>query len=200
MAKILKVSESFEDKRIFVYKSIVSGGIAGALTNCIVYPIDFARTRLSADLGKSKSQRQFTGISDCLKKTYMESGIRGVYRGLNAAIFGIFIYRGLFFGLYDSGKLLFPATGENYLSKILFAQCVVIISETISYPTDTIKRRLMMQSEGFIKYRNSIHATVIIHREEGWMGFMRGSVSNMVRGFGGAICLVMFDELKRVTN
>ena len=50
--------------------------------------------------------------------------------------------------MYDSGKalLLTEEMERNYLIKLIFAQTVVMVSETISYPTDTIKRRLMMQS------------------------------------------------------
>jgi hypothetical protein len=39
--------------------------VAGSLL--IVYPLDFARTRLASDVGSGKPQ--FTGLADCLTKT-----------------------------------------------------------------------------------------------------------------------------------
>ncbi len=36
---------------------ILSGGLAGAATTVFVHPLDFARTRLGVDLGKSISER-----------------------------------------------------------------------------------------------------------------------------------------------
>ena len=39
-----------------------------------------------------------------MKKIFQKEGIYGLYRGFAAGIVGIFFYRGLYFGLYDSGK------------------------------------------------------------------------------------------------
>lgn len=63
-------------------------------------------------------------------------------------LFGIFLYRGLYFGMYDSGKkiVLTKEMENNIIYRWFFAVGVTIISETISYPTDTIKRKMMMQS------------------------------------------------------
>ena len=35
------------------------GGAAGATSLAIVYPLDFARTRLGADIGKSAAEREY---------------------------------------------------------------------------------------------------------------------------------------------
>jgi hypothetical protein len=45
-----------------------------------VYPLDFARTRLGADIGKGKDERQFNGLLDCIKKIYKSDGIGGLYQ------------------------------------------------------------------------------------------------------------------------
>ena len=197
---MLNVNESKSRKSEFVFKSILAGGIAGCSTALIVYPLDFARTRMGVDLGNTLEQRQFSSLSDCIRKVYRSDGIRGVYAGLNSCLFGIFFYRGLYFGIYDSGKVLLmtPEMEKSYLMRFLFAQCVVMLSETISYPTDTIKRRLMMQSNTGApkKYRNSFDCALQIWRQEGALGFMKGCFSNMVRGIGSAMCLVLFDEIK----
>jgi hypothetical protein len=37
-------------------------------------------------------------------KTFKKEGIQGLYRGIGVAIPSIFIYRGLYFGIYDTGK------------------------------------------------------------------------------------------------
>jgi solute carrier family 25 (adenine nucleotide translocator) protein 4/5/6/31 len=69
-----------------------------------VHPLDFARTRLAVDLGKGGAEREYNGLADCLRKVYRTDGVRGLYSGLQVAFFGIFVYRGLYFGLYDFGK------------------------------------------------------------------------------------------------
>ena len=40
---------------------MASGGAAGATSLLIVYPLDFARTRLGADVGKAAADREFKG-------------------------------------------------------------------------------------------------------------------------------------------
>lgn len=51
--------------------NIISGGIAGTLTTSFVYPLDLARTRLGVDLGRTASERQFSGLRDCLGKVQL---------------------------------------------------------------------------------------------------------------------------------
>ena len=35
----------------YTFGNILSGGFAGSITVCFVYPLDFCRTRLAADVG-----------------------------------------------------------------------------------------------------------------------------------------------------
>lgn len=51
-------------------------------------------------------QRQFKGIFDVYRKTLSTDGIGGLYRGFSVSIMGITMYRGMYFGLYDSIKPL----------------------------------------------------------------------------------------------
>jgi hypothetical protein len=57
--------------------NLFAGGVAGISTLLFTYPLDFARTRLSVDIGKSVNDRQFRGINDCLVKIGKADGIRG---------------------------------------------------------------------------------------------------------------------------
>ena len=43
----------------FFGANLASGGAAGATSLAIVYPLDFARTRLGADIGKSAAEREY---------------------------------------------------------------------------------------------------------------------------------------------
>ena len=69
-----------------------------------VYSLDYARTRLANDAKSSKSggTRQFNGLVDVYKKTLASDGIAGLYRGFVPSVVGIIVYRGLYFGVYDS--------------------------------------------------------------------------------------------------
>ena len=62
-----------------------AGGLAGAGSLLIVYPLDFARTRLAADVGKSHD-REFVGITDCLTKVYRRGGPLALYQGFGVSV------------------------------------------------------------------------------------------------------------------
>ena len=71
-----------------------------------VYPLDYARTRLANDAKAAKKggERQFNGLIDVYRETLASDGIAGLYRGFNISCVGIIVYRGLYFGMYDSLK------------------------------------------------------------------------------------------------
>merc|ERR1719182_620437 len=61
-----KVDKNKDFAKFFLI-NMASGGLAGAGSLMIVYPLDYARTRLASDVGSGK--KQFNGLIDCLTKT-----------------------------------------------------------------------------------------------------------------------------------
>merc|ERR1711915_307554 len=140
----------------FFAGNLASGGAAGATSLCFVYPLDFARTRLAADVGKGEA-REFSGLGNCLSTIFKSDGLKGLYQGFGVSVQGIIIYRAAFFGLYDTAKGMTGKT--NVLVSWAIAQCVTTVSGIISYPFDTVRRRLMMQSGrkgGDIVYKGTL--------------------------------------------
>lgn len=86
------------DRLQFFLRSLLSGGLAGSFSLIFVYPLDFARTRLGADVGKSAGDRQFNGLMDCCKQIVGKDGIKGLYQGFGVSVVGIFTYRAFYFG------------------------------------------------------------------------------------------------------
>ncbi|KAL1456557.1 hypothetical protein WDU94_001278, partial [Cyamophila willieti] len=97
-----------KDKEFGKYflSNMASGGAAGLTSISFVYPLDFARTRLGVDIGKSLADREFKGIVHCLTKTYKVDGIRGIYSGYLCSLYAIFIYRAIYFGIFDTSKAM----------------------------------------------------------------------------------------------
>jgi len=179
--------------------NLASGGAAGATSLCFVYPLDFARTRLGADVGKA-GQREFNGLLDCLKKVTKADGVIGLYRGFGVSVQGIIIYRAAYFGFFDTAKGMLPDPKNTHiLITWAIAQAVTTVSGVISYPFDTVRRRMMMQSGrkgGDIQYKNTIDCWRKIAAQEGSSAFFKGAFSNVLRGTGGALVLVLYDEIK----
>lgn len=186
----------------FFLGNLASGGAAGAASLCFVYPLDFARTRLAADVGKGVQQREFTGLGNCLVKIFKSDGIIGLYRGFGVSVQGIIIYRAAFFGCYDTAKGMLPDPKNTPLViSWMIAQTVTTCAGIISYPFDTVRRRMMMQSgrgKGDILYKNTVDCWRKIYKQEGGRAFFKGALSNVLRGTGGAFVLVLYDEIKNL--
>jgi len=180
--------------------NLASGGAAGATSLCFVYPLDFARTRLAADIGKAGAEREFSGLGNCLAKIYKSDGLLGLYRGFGVSVQGIIIYRACFFGIFDTAKGMLPDPKNTPLViSWMIAQSVTTVSGIISYPFDTVRRRMMMQSgraKQDLLYKNTMHCWAKIYQTEGSKAFFKGAFSNVLRGTGGAFVLVLYDEIK----
>jgi solute carrier family 25 (adenine nucleotide translocator) protein 4/5/6/31 len=170
--------------------NLASGGAAGATSLCFVYPLDYARTRLGADVGKGKAERQYSGLFDCIKKTVKTDGVIGLYRGFFVSVQGIIIYRASYFGFFDTAKGMLPDPKNTpFLISFAIAQVVTTVSGITSYPFDTVRRRMMMQSgraKADIMYKNTLDCWVKIGKNEGPKAFFKGAYSNNQRGTGGA--------------
>lgn len=179
-------------------KNVASGGSAGALSLLFVYSLDYARTRLANDVKGTKGggERQYNGLVDVYKKTLASDGIAGLYRGFVISCVGIVVYRGFYFGLYDTIMPMYSGSG-GFLASFALAYGVTVTAGLMSYPIDTIRRRMMMTSGEGVKYKGSIDCTVQIFKNEGIPTFFRGAGANILRGMAGAGTLAGFDVFKK---
>lgn len=191
------------DFGMFFLVNMASGGLAGAGSLTIVYPLDYARTRLASDVGTGK--RQFTGLSDCLVKTMKIGGVGSLYNGFGVSVMGIIPYRGVYFGMFDSLMGLNPYRKQSdvigLLSKFGIAQTTAITAGYASYPFDTIRRRLQMQSEKPVEewlYKGTMDCFTKIMKEEGMGAMFKGAGANALRTVGSAMVLVLYGEIQQM--
>ncbi|EEC44729.1 predicted protein [Phaeodactylum tricornutum CCAP 1055/1] len=190
----------------FFLINMASGGLAGAGSLMIVYPLDYARTRLASDVGTGK--QQFSGLMDCLKKTVASSGVGGLYNGIGVSVVGIIPYRGVYFGLFDTLSGYNPyQKDENGLlraaSKFACAQSSAICAGYASYPFDTVRRRLQMQSEkpkDMWVYKGTADCFTKIVAQEGAGALFKGAGANALRTVGAAMVLVLYSEITAAFN
>jgi len=200
-----KVKALFDPKRTDSYavnfgKNIASGGAAGAMSLLFVYSLDYARTRLANDTKSIKKggERQFNGLIDVYKKTLKSDGIQGLYRGFVISCVGIIVYRGCYFGFYDTLKPILLGDNSSLALSFALGYGVTVTSGLLSYPIDTIRRRMMMTSGQAVKYKGSIDCGLQILKTEGFMSLMKGAGANILRGVAGAGVLSGFDKFKEV--
>lgn len=207
---------AFKDyfKRLFNFKkdkdgywkwfagNLASGGLAGATSLFFVYSLDYARTRLANDAKAAKKggERQFNGMIDVYKKTMKSDGLAGLYRGFNISCVGIIVYRGLYFGMYDSLKPVVLTGGlqDSFLASFLLGWGITIGAGLASYPIDTVRRRMMMTSGEAVKYKSSFDAFKQIVKNEGSKSLFKGAGANILRAVAGAGVLAGYDKLQLI--
>merc|ERR1712130_1050203 len=145
-------------------------------------------------------ERQFNGLIDVYKKTLASDGIAGLYRGFMPSVLGIVVYRGLYFGMYDSIKpvvLVGPLEG-NFLASFALGWGVTTGAGLASYPLDTIRRRMMMTSGSTTHYKSMFDAGSQIVAKEGMKSLFKGAGANILRGVAGAGVLSLYDKMQEL--
>merc|ERR1719424_429367 len=151
----------------FAATQVLSGSLAGAVTNTIVYPLIYVRTVLGADLGAVKKYRgtQF-GLQDTIKafnpyqKDFTAIGLASKFVVAQIAV-------------STSGIVAYPFDTVQRRMQI-----------EASKPKD-------QQIYSSVK-----ECITKIFAAEGPGGFFKGALANIARGTGAAIVLGMYDEIQ----
>ena len=179
---------------------VASGSAAGMTSTLCTYPLDLVRSRLmmSGTGPGGVCSPLFTGIGDCFAKTFRSEGVSGFYGGLGPTLCGIIPYAGISFASFDLLKKYMPKDELGHTPTIFKLICGAIagfISQTVSYPMDTVRRR--MQLQGTYRFSNShsdvgntrhtkLYSSSIacfssVFRKEGFAAFYRGLSANLLR-------------------
>lgn len=187
-----------------IVNSLLSGGLSGATTTTILYPLEFLRTRLAVDIAKgSKHTRQFRGMSDVIVYTFQTDGIRGMYKGYGTSIVYVAMHRVVYLGGFDVAKtevLQYKQEASLGMSeRVAIAQSVSLLAAAVCYPLDTVRRQLMMQAGKSQKqYTTTWACAKSIYNTQGIRGFFRGLTPNLAKTVGGALLLVAYDSFLNV--
>ena len=180
------------------WSSLLASGMAGATSTTLLYPLEFVRTRLALD-----HSNEFRNMRHVVTDIFVKDGITGLYQGYTVALVGGVYYRVLYLGGYDAIKSeLLQGTSADQLTwfqRLSLAQSVSLLSGTLSYPLDSIRRRMMMQAGQPRQdrlYRNGWHCFRTVLRTEGVRGFFLGLGPNILRSVGGALLLVAYDTVR----
>ena len=92
----------------------------------------FVLFRLANDAKAKGKEREFNGMVDVYVKTIKSDGLVGLYRGFVISCVGIFIYRGMYFGLYDSLKPILLGDNNSVILSFLLGWGVTITAGLMS--------------------------------------------------------------------
>ncbi|VDO12680.1 unnamed protein product [Haemonchus placei] len=108
-----------------------------------------------------------------------------------------FLYRACYFGLYDTIRITVEKDKKNlpFFSSFLIAQGVSIFSAYLTYPWDTVRRRMMIK--GTLSTKRAFSAAKRIVVEEGVHGLFKGALANIFRTSGGALVMAIYEEIQK---
>lgn len=129
---------------------------------------------------------------------YRVEGVSSLFKGLGPTLVGIAPYAALNFAAYDMVKKHYYATGapQSAMSNLVLGGLAGTFAASACYPLDTVRRRMQMKGK---TYASMGDALTTIWRVEGFTGFYRGWVANMLKVAPmSAIRFVSYEALKGV--
>lgn len=165
---------------------LFAGSLAGGTAIVCTYPLDLARTLLAFQ--DTSHPTPYKGIKDVCTQAFLKGGVRGLYRGLCPTLYGNLPYTGLKFFFYETLKGCLPVEWEQSLgAKLSCGAAAGVVSQTIMYPLDVVRRQMQVQSEVSLieatstRYKGTIGTCIKIARTQGWRQFYAGLSINYMK-------------------
>jgi len=150
--------------------------LTGVTANTITYPLDLLKTIISVQLNPRHYKK---GISGHMKVIYQTDGIRGFYKGWATTMLGIAPYIAIKMATFDALKTRYlPDKNVRHfdLINLSFGAVAGIVSMTLTYPFDLVKRKIQLMgiNRHARNYSDLMHCVNSIMIHEGPKGFFRG--------------------------
>eukprot|EP01087_Luapelamoeba_hula_P017443 TRINITY_DN549_c0_g1_i2.p1 TRINITY_DN549_c0_g1~~TRINITY_DN549_c0_g1_i2.p1 ORF type:complete len:304 (-),score=40.14 TRINITY_DN549_c0_g1_i2:541-1452(-) len=174
-----------EGEKLSPVKCAVAGGLAGMTSTLATYPLDLVRTRLTVQTVATSDSAllaaRYRGITHCLYRIAKEEGLTALYKGMWVSMMGVAPYVAVNFSVYETLKTYASDhgwTGNSTVSGVAMGAISGTTAVTFTYPTDVLRRRMMMDGIGETKreYTGLVDAIIKIAKHEGTPGFFRGLV------------------------
>ncbi|KAJ1801130.1 mitochondrial FAD carrier protein flx1, partial [Coemansia sp. RSA 2599] len=128
---------------------LVSGALAGALTQCMANPLWVVKTRICTT--SKGDPAAYRGLIDGLRQIASKEGVRGLYKGLAPGLLGV-AHGGVQFMAYEEMKRRLQRTkpkasteGFSMVEYALMSSSSKVLALSITYPSQVLRSRLQQQ-------------------------------------------------------
>ncbi|CAO3617015.1 unnamed protein product [Mucor hiemalis] len=203
---IKKYMKKDDEGKLSAVQHLTASAEAGALTAIMANPLWVVKTRMCTTTHNSPGA--YTGLLDGLKKLYLEEGVRGLYRGIVPALFGV-SHGAIQFMAYEEMKKKrneirqakgISSTDDHnaQLSQteyILMAATSKVTATVVTYPYQVLKSRLQNRATRDT-YTGVVDCGKKIFQAEGYVGFYKGLAPNIIRVLPGTcITFLVYENL-----
>ncbi|KAK3183285.1 hypothetical protein Dsin_030571 [Dipteronia sinensis] len=180
---------------------LLAGGLAGAVAQAAIYPMDLVKTRLQTfDCGGGKAPK----LGTLTKDIWVKEGPRAFYKGLLPSLLGIIPYAGIDLAAYETLKDL----SRTYILTDsepgpLVQLCCGTISGSLGascvYPLQVIRTRMQAQrSNSTTAYKGMSDVFWRTLQNEGYRGFYKGIFPNLLKVVPAAsITYMVYESMKK---
>nr|XP_042125115.1 solute carrier family 25 member 43 isoform X1 [Peromyscus maniculatus bairdii] len=187
------------DGRLTGSQRLLCAGLAGALSLSLTAPLELAT--VLAQVGRVRGPS--LGPWATGRRVWLAEGPRALWKGNGVACLRLFPCSMVQLAAYRKFVVLFmDDLGHiSQWSSIVAGSLAGIVSMIVTYPTDLIKTRLIVQNMLEPSYRGLIHAFSTIYQQEGFLALYRG-VSLTVLGAVpfSAGSLLVYMNLEKIWN
>ena len=181
--------------------SFITGAFSGLFATTATYPIDVIRAYLAGTLDKNADS-----MLKVSKQIYYNDGLKGFYKGLLVTCAGAVPYEALRIGVYAYLREYIPLINTKYgeqphpIGKLFAGAAAGACAGIGTYPTDTIRRMLQVQSaDGMPIYNNVYQCIYINYKNDGILRFYCGLTAKLVRVIpDAAILFFAYEYLKNI--
>lgn len=173
---------------ITALERLFAGGTAGMAAASLCYPLEVAKTLLTAH------PESYSSVGGTIASVVRTQGPRALFRGLSPTLVAMFPYVGLEFMVYEQLKLAYttrfieskanPDKGAgsqqqaavSVAAMLLMGAVAGTVAQTVCHPLDVVRKRLQLQGIGGrpVVYRTMVGASMGIVRGEGIGGLYKG--------------------------
>jgi ornithine carrier protein len=159
----------------------------------VEYPFDTIKVRLQSQ--PEHGPLRYSGPLDCFQQSLREGGLRSLYRGISAPMFGAAVETSSLFFSYRLAQRLVssisqpPQEGEKLpLNALLFCGGASgAFTSALLTPIELVKCQMQVpQSVRASASTNPVTIIAAIYRHNGILGFWRGQLGTLIRETGGS--------------
>ncbi|KAJ3056795.1 Mitochondrial carrier protein ymc2 [Rhizophlyctis rosea] len=175
-------------------QELFAGSMGGVVQVLVGQPFDTVKVRLQT---QSAENPQYSGLSDCVKKTIKNEGFAGFYKGTLTPLIGVGACVSIQFAALEYVKRLFASRNRanghadpNYLSHgqlFLAGASSGIANSVVSGPVEGIRSRLQVQSGPNAQYSGPWDLVKQATKQCGFGAVYKGQAITMCReslGYG----------------